>query len=161
MAAGMGPDLDDRTVIITRTFDAPRELVFKAWTDPRHVMQWWGPKGFANRSCDMELKVGGAFRLQMRGPDGIDYPCTGFYREVVAPERIVFAGEADDGHPCGAGLPPRSLVTVTFTEHAGRTTVTIHTLLQSAADREAAVKMGFNAGWTDSLERLADYLPKI
>jgi uncharacterized protein YndB with AHSA1/START domain len=152
---------DERTIVITRVFDAPRALVFKAWTDPTHVAQWWGPKGFTNPACEMDLRVGGAFRLHMRGPDGATYPCTGTYREIAEPERIVYAGEAEDGHPCGAGLPPRSLVTVTFAERDGKTTVTIHTRLQTVADRDAAVKMGFDTGWASSLDRLAEHLLKV
>jgi uncharacterized protein YndB with AHSA1/START domain len=153
-------ELDERTIVITRVFDAPRELVFKAWTDPKHVAQWWGPKGFENTTCEMNLRVGGSFRLWMRGPDGTMYPCEGVFREVVVPERIVYAGPAR-GDACGAGLPPNAVVTVTFDEDDGETTMTIHTRLQSAADREAAVKMGFRAGWTDSFDRLAEYLGKV
>jgi uncharacterized protein YndB with AHSA1/START domain len=150
---------DERTIVITRVFDAPRDLVFKAWTDPKHVAQWWGPQGFTTTRCDMDLRAGGVFRVHMRGPDGVTYPCKGVYREVRAPERIVYDGEAEEGTVgCGAGLPPRALVTVTFTERDGRTTVTIHTVLQSASDREAAVQTGFNSGWASSLDRLAEHL---
>jgi uncharacterized protein YndB with AHSA1/START domain len=153
---------DERTIVITRVFDAPRELVFKAWTDPKHVAQWWGPQGFTSPLCEMDLRVGGVFRVHMRGPDGVTYPCKGVYREVREPERIVYSGEAEEGSVgCGAGLPPRALVTVTFTERDGKTTVTIHTRLQSAADREAAVQTGFNAGWASSLDRLADHLRTV
>ena len=73
---------DERTIVITRVFDAPRDLVFKAWTDPKHVAQWWGPQGFTNPLCEMDLRVGGVFRVHMRGPDGVTYPCKGVYREV-------------------------------------------------------------------------------
>ena len=153
---------DERTIVITRVFDAPRDLVFKAWTDPKHVAQWWGPQGFSSPLCEMDLQVGGTFRVHMRGPDGVTYPCRGVYREVIKPERIVYVGEAEDGSVgCGAGLPPRAMVTVTFAERDGRTTVTIHTRLQSASDRDAAVQTGFNTGWVSSLDRLGDYLRMI
>ena len=110
----------------------------------------------------MDLRVGGVFRVHMRGPDGVTYPCKGVYREVIEPERIVYAGEAEEGSVgCGAGLPPRALVTVTFAERDGKTTVTIHTRLQSAADREAAVQTGFNTGWASSLDRLAEHLQTV
>ena len=155
-------ELDERTIVITRVFDAPRDLVFRAWTDPKHVAQWWGPQGFTNPLCEMDLRVGGVFRVHMRGPDGVTYPCKGVYREVREPERIVYAGEAEEGSVgCGAGLPPRALVTVTFAERDGKTTVTIHTRLQSAADREAAVQTGFNTGWASSLDRLAEHLQTV
>lgn len=150
---------DERTIVITRVFDAPRELVFKVWTDPRHVAQWWGPQGFTSPLCELDLRIGGVFRVHMLGPDGITYPCRGVFREVTEPERIVYAGEAEEGTVgCGAGLPPGAVVTVTFAERDGKTTVTIHTRLQSAADLEAAVQTGFNSGWASSLDRLAEHL---
>lgn len=153
-------DVKEAVVVISRTFDAPRELVFKMFTDPKHLTQFWGPKGFTAPSCELDLRVGGAFRLEMRGPDGTEYPCTAIYREIVKPERIVYAGPPEDSPGCGGGLPPRAVVTMTFTEHGGRTTITIHTHLQSMADREAAVQMGFKEGWAASLDRLADHLAK-
>lgn len=148
----------EREVIITRVLNAPRELVWKAWTDPHHVAQWWGPKGFVSVGCEMDLHVGGVFQLGLRAPDGAIYSCRGTYREIVAPERIVYEGASDESHPCGSGLPPRAIVTVTFDEHDGRTTLTLRTLLASAADRAAAVREGYVEGWTSSLERLVGIL---
>jgi uncharacterized protein YndB with AHSA1/START domain len=147
----------EREIVITRVLNAPRKLVFQAWTDPEHLMQWWGPKGFNSFTCDSDRKAGGKFRLQMRGPDGATHACHALFREIVEPERIVFEGPAD-GSGCGAGIPPRSTVTVTFVENAGKTTVTITTLLQSVEDREAAAKMGIIPGWNDSFDRLAEML---
>ena len=147
-----------RELVITRVFDAPRELVWQAWTDPQHVMRWWGPKGFSNASCESDLRVGGSFLLNMRAPDGNIYPCKGFYREIVEPERIVYDSEADENHPCGAGLPPRSLVTVTFTEQGNKTTLTLHTRFKSAARKEAANLAGYSTSWGEALERLAEAL---
>jgi uncharacterized protein YndB with AHSA1/START domain len=151
---------DDVVVVITRIFDAPRDLVFKMFTDPIHLARFWGPAGFTSTVREMDLRPGGAFRLDMRGPDGAIYPCEGLYREVIAPERIVYSGGPDCGHPCGGGLPPRALVTMTFAQHDGKTTLTIDTRFEAAADRDAAVKMGFNTGWASSLDRLADLLEK-
>jgi uncharacterized protein YndB with AHSA1/START domain len=148
----------DREITITRVFDAPRELVFAAWTDPRHVERWWGPKGYTSFACEIDLRVGGAFGLQMRGPDGAVYPCRGVFRDVVEPEKIVYAAVLEEGHPCGAGLPPRAIVTITFAEHDRKTTLTIHTRLESAADHDAAVNAGFVPGWESSLQRLAEVL---
>jgi uncharacterized protein YndB with AHSA1/START domain len=148
----------DQDIIISRVFNAPRRLVFEAWTDPEHVAQWWGPNGFSSGACAIDLRVGGVFRLDLLGPDGVIYPCKGVFHEIVKPERIVYTGTAEDGHACGSGLPPRGTVTVTFIEHDGKTTLTIHTRLASAADHEAAVSMGFNTGWAESLERLAEIL---
>lgn len=148
----------DTEIVLSRTFNAPRELVWKAWTDPKHIMQWWGPKGFKNSSCASDLRVGGTFHLDMRGPDGNTYPCKGVFREVTAPERIIYDSEADEGHPCGAGLPPRSLVTVTFTEQDNKTTLTLHTRFESAARKEAANLAGYSISWGEALERLAEAL---
>lgn len=143
---------------ITRTFDAPRALVWEAWTDPKHIMQWWGPQGFSNAACEADLRVGGRFRLEMCAPDGNMYPCVGIYREIVAPERIVYESTADDGHPCGAGLPPRSVVTLTLTERDGKTTLTLHTRFESPERKEAAAAARFVISWQEGLERLQDFL---
>ncbi len=152
---------EDLAVIITRTFDAPRELVFKMFTDPKHLARFWGPTGFTSNVREMDPRPGGAFCIDMRGPDGGISPCKGVYRDVVEPERIVYIGEPDGSHDCGCGLPPRALVTITFAGHDGKTTFTINTRFEAAADRDAAVKMGFNTGWASSLDRLADLLEKL
>jgi uncharacterized protein YndB with AHSA1/START domain len=94
---------EDLVITITRVFDAPRELVFQAFIDPKHLAQFWGPKGFASTVREIDPRPGGVFRIEMRGPDGAIYPCEGTYREVVAPERIVYFGGPDCGHACGAG----------------------------------------------------------
>ncbi len=145
----------EREFVITRVFDAPRALVWNAWTDPQQIMQWWGPQGFSAPSCELDLGVGGTFQLDMCGPDGTIYPCKGSYREIVEPERIVYDSEADDGHPCGNGLPPRSIVTITFAEEGEKTRLTIHTRFKSATRLEAAVEAGYGTSWDESLELLA------
>lgn len=139
----------------SRTFDAPRALVWQAWTDPKHIEQWWGPNGFTGKSCTMDLRAGGHFDLTLCAPDGTSYPCRGMFHEIVELERIVYDGEVAEGHPCGAGLPPHSRVTVTFAEHTRRTTLTIHTRFTTAGRLEAAAQNGYKVGWIDSLERLA------
>src|SRR6201993_1212255 len=98
---------------MTREFNAPRELVFKAWTDARQVAQWWGPKGFTNPVCEIDVRVGGKIRIDMRGPDGTVYPMTGTFRDVYVPARLVFMCEARDHN--GKALL-ESLTTVTFAE---------------------------------------------
>ena len=150
--------MNARELSITHTFDAPRALVWKAWTDPEHIMQWWGPKGFSNASCNVDLRIGGAFRLHMCAPDGNTYPCKGIYREIVEPERIVYDSEADESHPCGAGLPPRAVVTISLTEHQGRTTLTLHTRFGTSERLEAANQAGYSMSWGQALERLAGQL---
>jgi uncharacterized protein YndB with AHSA1/START domain len=151
----------EKELLITRTFDAPRALVWQAWTDPAHIMQWWGPRGFNNESCECDLRPGGRFSLAMRAPDGNVYPCVGTFREVVVPERIVIDGEAAEGHPCGAGLPPRSVMTVSFDEQDGQTRLTLHTRFASAEQRLAAAVARFVVSWEEALERLAGSLPRM
>ena len=148
----------DNELIITRTFDATRALVWQAWTDPAHIMQWWGPQGFGNDACEVELRIGGRFRLEMRAPDGNTYPCVGTYREIVEPERLVFDSLADDSHPCGAGLPPRSVVTVSFAELNGKTLLTLHTKFDSSERKQAAADARFVISWEEGLDRLAKVL---
>src|SRR5258706_12536384 len=93
----------ERELTITRIFDAPRELVFKVWTDPKHLAQWWGPQYFTNPVCEIDLRPGGALYIQMTDPDGVAYPVKGTFREVVPPERLVFTtGSFEDE----AGLHP-------------------------------------------------------
>src|ERR1700740_1278719 len=98
----------EREIVITRVFDAPREAVFKAWTDAKELAQWWGPKGFTNPVCEIDARVGGAIRIHMRSPDGTVYPMKGEFREIVPPERLglthIYAGAA--GPPLMRGPTP-------------------------------------------------------
>lgn len=142
-------------LIISRTFAAPRALVWQTWTDPKHIMQWWGPAGFNNETCESDLRVGGRFHLEMRAPDGNVYPCIGMFREIVKHERIVYEGEATDGHPCGAGIPPRAVVTISFAEQQGKTRLTLHTRFASAERKQAAAAARFVVSWEEALERLS------
>lgn len=143
---------------IERLFDAPRALVWQAWTDPKHIMQWWGPAGFNNETCASDLRVGGRFQLEMRAPDGNVYPCIGTFREIIEPERIVYEGEATEGHPCGAGIPPRATVTVSFAEQQGKTRLTLHTRFPSPGRKQAASDARFVVSWEEALGRLAEAL---
>src|SRR5258708_11000284 len=115
MATGSFVPKEGHELVLTRVFDAPRELVFKAWTDPKRVREWWGPHGFTNPVCELDARPGGAIRIHMRGPNGIVYPMTGVYQEVVEPERLVFVSSALDAN----GNPMCDiLTTVTFPEPA-------------------------------------------
>ncbi len=157
--AGINPATEPgrRVLVIERVFEAPRSLVFKAWTDPEHLAQWWGPKGFTNPVCEMDVRPGGAIRIVMRAPDGAEYPMTGVFREIVKPERLVFTNIAVDqkGNPLIDGL-----TTVTFAEHSDKTKLTLHTSAVGLVARAAAMLEGMEAGWTQSLERLAEHLAK-
>src|SRR5215207_6544179 len=106
-------DVGARELEITRVFDAPRELVFKVWTQPEHLVRWWGPKGFTTPSCQIDVRPGGAYRTLIRSAEGKDHWMRGVYREVVPPERLVmrFAWEDENGEP-----GHETLVTVSFAD---------------------------------------------
>ncbi len=153
---GGAAEATDRELVITRVFDAPRELVFKAWTDPKHVAEWWGPKGFTNPICELDLRPGGAIRIDMRGPDGVVYPMKGVFHEIVEPERLVVttsAFEDQEGNP-----QLEVLNTVTFAEYNGKTKLTLRAVVVKSAPEVAAALDGMEEGWSQSLERLADHL---
>ena len=142
---------EERELIITRVFDAPRNLVFKAWTQPEHLARWWGPQGFVNVAWEMDVRQGGVWFRRMRAPDGTLFTKRGVYREVVPPERLVFTyvNEAADGT-----LDRETLVTLTFDEQGARTRLTLqHTGFDSVESRDA-----HQGGWTSCLERFAEYL---
>jgi uncharacterized protein YndB with AHSA1/START domain len=150
-------------LVITRVFDAPRERVWKAWTDPEMLMRWWGPKHFTSPACRLDLRVGGKYLFCMRAPDGKDYWSTGIYKEIVPMERIVctdsFADEQGNVVPAthygmAADFPMEMLVTVTFEEENGKTKLTLrHTGMPSGPDSEGAQQ-----GWNESLDKLAESL---
>jgi uncharacterized protein YndB with AHSA1/START domain len=142
-----------REVTLTRIFDAPIELVWTAWTDPRHLAQWWGPKSFTNPVCELDLKPGGAIRVHMRAPNGVVYPMTGTFKEIVPYERLVFASVARDldDKPLLEGLN-----TITFESVGGKTKVTIHSRAVGIAPIAPQMLAGMEMGWTQSLEKLAE-----
>jgi uncharacterized protein YndB with AHSA1/START domain len=152
VAAGI--DAAERELVVTRIIDAPRSLVFKAWTEPEHVARWWGPQGFTTTSCEMDIRPGGAYRVCMRSPQGTDHWKRGVYREIVPPERIVFtfSWEDVDGKP-GHEL----LTTVTFAEHGTKTKLTLHQAVFETVER----RDDHRGGWTSCLERFADYIATI
>ena len=144
--------LANRELVITRTFDAPREIVFKMWTDPNHMAQWWGPHGFTNPVCELDVRPGGAIRIDMRGPEGTVYPMTGTFREIVRPERLVFTAEALD--QMGTAVL-EVLNTVIFEEKNGKTMLTLQARVTKVTGEGVSYLEGMEAGWTQSLERLA------
>jgi len=140
----------DREIVTTRVLNAPRELVFKAWTDPDQLVQWWGPKGFTNTFHEFDLRPGGIWRFVMHGPDGVDYQNKSVFVEVVNPERIVF------DHVSG----PRFQVVATFAEQAGKTTVTFRMRFESAAECDK-VKAFAVEGNEQNFDRLEARLAKM
>lgn len=157
---------------IRRDFDAPRDLVFKVWTVPTLLARWWGPTGFTNPVCELDPRPGGAYRIVMRDPEGIEYPVKGVYREVVEPERLVMTDIWDE-HPAewhavlrslregGAELSQEALNTVTFEDLGDGTRLTLRTLFESGAVRDAMVKMGMENGWSESFARLDELLARL
>lgn len=142
----------DRELIIIRIFDAPRSLVFKAWTEPEHLERWQGaPQGFTVTAHRVDRRPGGAYRVCMRSQDGVDYWLQGVYREIEKPERLVFTHVWLDAE----GKPGKeTLVTMTFTERGKKTEFTLHqTGFESVESRD-----GHKEGWTSTLDRLAEYL---
>ena len=159
-AKSTGPE-----IVITRIFDAPRELVWKAWTEPERLMRWWGPKGYTAPACKMDFRVGGKYHFCMRSPEGKNYWSTGVYREIVESERIVCTDSFADehGNPVPAShygmpgdWPVELLVTLTFEEHAGQTKMTLrHEGIPAGEMKEMA-----GTGWNESFDKLAETLEK-
>lgn len=144
---------EERELVLTRVFEAPRDLVFRAWTLPEHAAQWWGPMGLEITQMEMDARPGGAWRKCMRTPDGREFWRHGVYREVVPPERLVFTYFSDDTH---SNPEHEMLVTVTFEDLGGRTRLTLRqTELESAAARES-----HRTGWLSTLERLAGHVER-
>lgn len=138
-------------LVITRVFRAPRALVYACWAEPRHLAHWSGPHGFTSENSTMDLRPGGAYRACLRAPDGTEHWVRGVYRDVVAPERLVFTHgwEADAG-------AAETLVTVTFAEQGDDTLMTFR---QGPFDSQAS-RDGHDGGWSQSFERLESYLSK-
>jgi uncharacterized protein YndB with AHSA1/START domain len=145
-----------KEIVITRVFNAPRASVFQAWTDPLYLAQWWGPRGFTNPRCELDVRAGGIMRIDMHAPDGTIYPMAGIYLEITEPEQIVFTSGALDDR--GKQLF-EFLHTVTFAEKGGKTTLTIRSRVVRTTAEAAKYIGGFEAGMTQSLEKLADHLP--
>lgn len=156
--------------IISRTFDAPRELVWKAWTERDRLMQWFGPKGFTMRLATMDLRPGGVFHYCLRSPDGKDVWGKFVYREIVAPERIVLVNSFSDErgsmtrHLFSPTWPLEMLSTTTFIEEGGRTMVAVQwePVNASVAERKVFDESheSMRQGWTGTFDQLAAYLAK-
>ncbi|MGA9814860.1 MAG: SRPBCC family protein [Terriglobales bacterium] len=141
----------DREIVMTRVFDAPRPLVFAAFTRPELLKRWFGPRGWSLVVCEVDLKVGGTFRFVLRGPDGAEMGMRGVYRELVPPERSVHMESFDQ-------FPGESQVTTVLVEQGGKTTLTATVLYPSQEVRDAVVKSGMEHGAAESYDRLAELL---
>ena len=142
----------ERSLTITREIDAPRERVWEAFTNPEHLVHWWGPDGFTNTFHEIEVKPGGVWRFMMHGPDGTDYPNRIVFLEVTEPERLVYDHDGDD-----SDKDHRFRSTVTFEERDGKTTVTLHSVFERQSDYDMATKYAI-VGGEQTLGRLADYV---
>ena len=141
----------DREVVLTRVFDAPRHLVWDAFSKPELLRRWFGPRGWSLVVCEVDLRVGGGFRFVLRGPDGTEMGMRGVYRELVPPERSVHAESFDD-------YPGESLVTAVFVEQGGKTTLTATVLYSSKEVRDAVILSGMEHGAAESYDKLAELL---
>ena len=141
----------DREIVLTRTFDAPRRLVFDAFTKPLLLKRWFGPRGWSLGLCEVDLRVGSGFRFVLRGPDGRDMGMSGVYREIEPPERSVHTESFDD-------YPGESVVTAVWVEEGDKTTLTATVLYASQEVRDAVIRSGMEHGAAESYDRLAEML---
>jgi len=141
----------DREIVLTRVFDAPRQLVFDAFTKPELLKRWFGPRGFSLVVCEVDLRVGGSWRFVLRGPDGKDMGMRGVYREIAPPDRSVHTESFDD-------FPGESIVTTVLVEERGRTTLTATVLYPSQEVRDAVIDSGMEHGAAETYDKLAEML---
>src|SRR5712691_428124 len=144
----------DREIVLTRVFDAPRHLVFDAFSKPELLKRWFGPRGWSLVVCEVDLKVGGGFRFVMRGPDGREMGMRGVYREISPPKRSVHMESFDD-------YPGESQVTAVFVEQEGKTTLTATVLYPSREVRDAVIQSGMEHGAAESYDKLAELLASL
>ena len=160
-AATVTTDKDARTLTMERTFDAPRELVFRAWSDAEHLKQWFGPKGWTTPVCNVDFREGGRWHYCFRSPEGEESWGLAHYREIVTPERIVYVDTFADADGNRLEGTPEMVISLSFAESGGKTTVTATTQFASVEDLEATVGMGMVEGMGETWDRLAEYLPKM
>ncbi len=142
----------DREIVMTRVFDAPRDLVFEAHSSAEHMSHWWGPRKYEVVSAEVDFRPGGKWRVVHRGPDGEEYGFHGEYREIVPPERITwtFVFEGAPGEP--------AVETLTLEEHDGKTTLTSTSISPSKEQRDAMLESGMVSGAEETFDRLEEYL---
>jgi uncharacterized protein YndB with AHSA1/START domain len=157
---------DETDLVLERVLDAPRDLVWKAWTTPEHLKRWWAPRPYETPECEMDLRPGGIFRTRMTGPDGFDFDGTGCFLEVAEGEKIIWTSAllpgfrpAGDIVDCG-GFPFTAIVTL---EDAGdgKTLYRAVAMHRNAADRETHEKMGFHDGWGTCADQLGEVAARL
>lgn len=145
-------DIASRELVITRIYNVPQALMFKAWTEPKYIAQWWGPHEFTNPVCELDVRPGGSILIDMRASDGVVFPMKGTFHEVEAPERLVFTSRAFEDDAGNVGLEAHN--TVTFTEYNGKTKLLLRAVvIQSALGVDYAID-GMEQGWNQSFDKL-------
>lgn len=158
-----------KELLFTRIINAPVERVYKAFTDPKQLAQWWGPRGFTIPVCDNSPQIGGKRRIVMRAPDGREFPLTGSYKEVVENKKLVIVDSVaehsaewhamvNQNRPNAKGNLPDLLWTLTFEDVGGKTKIVITYHFEVIEDRDALIKLGMTEGWSQSLEKLAEFV---
>jgi len=165
------PETGGEEFVVTRTFDAPRDLLWRVWTEAGHLQHWWGPKGFRVLNCTNDLRPGGVFHFGLRAPDGSVMWGKWVYREVRPPERLVFVSAFSDAAantvraPFSADWPLEVLSTLTLAEQAGRTTLTMRAVAISLTEAERrtfeAMFGSMQQGWAGTLDQLEAYLARV
>jgi len=150
--------LEKKGLTKTRILNAPSELVWKAWTDSKHLTNWWGPQGFTTPVCEMDVRPNGSIYIEMKGPDGTIYPMKGKYLEIVKPERLVLTSAALDkqGNPLF-----EEFNTITFTEEGDKTKFTMISNFSNVTPEAEPYLEGADEGWNQTLDRMAEYVKKI
>ncbi len=151
----------EREIVMTRVFNAPRRLVFDAWTKPELFVRWFGPRGWTVPVCEIDLRPGGTYRFVLRGPDGSEIGMRGVYREIVRPDRLVCTEAYDGFSEVGWRPEDESVVTTVLTEHDGKTTWTATVVYPSREVRDAVIQSGMERGAAESYDRLAELLATI
>ena len=148
---GVTPAAQDRVLLFTRVFNAPRSVVFRAWADPKQLVKWYAPEGFTVAFLEMDIRPGGVWRKCMRSPDGVDYWRHGRYIEVVEPERLVFTYISDDPE---SDPEHETIVTMIFEDQGTKTLMTF----RQQEFKSVAARDSHNFGWTSCMERFSAYL---
>lgn len=147
----MSPAPLRREIYVSRLYDMSRNVLFRAWTEPKHLARWWGPQDFTTPVCEIQPRVGGTLHIVMRAPDGTDYPMKGVYTEFRVPEALAFDFEAHDKQRRPA---LQGQVSVTFVDEGGKTRMSLSTFAEGLGAEALAMLEGMEAGWNQSLERL-------
>ncbi len=151
----------EHAFILTRTFDAPRALVFEAYSSCEHLRRWWGPRSWPMHECTIDFRVGGVWHYCLRGPNPEDESWgRAVYDEIVEPERIVFTDSFSDADGRANTAMPTTRSTIDFAEEGGRTRLTLRADFATSEDLRAVIDMGMEAGITETMDRLEEHVTR-